>query len=142
MDLINPARFLAFLGAIANDGVEVTPHFVDKITVGGKTTYEATGGEAGRIMSSKTARVLQEFMRNNVQNYYGDSSFPGLQVCAKSGTAEVGGDKKPNAMFAGFVANEELPLAFIVAIEDGGYGRQVCTPIIAKILAEFQNALR
>jgi len=141
-DLINPCRFLAFVGAIANDGVEITPHFVEEIKVGTQTTYQAGNQDAGRIMSSRTAQVLQEFLRNNVENYYGDSSFPaGLQVCAKSGTAEVGGDKKPNAMFTGFVANEELPLAFIVAVEDGGYGRPVCTPIIAKILAECQNAL-
>lgn len=139
-DLVNPCRFMTFLGAIANDGVEVTPHFVEKITVGGQVTYEAADASAGRIMSSRTAQILQEFLRNNVENYYGDDGFPeGLQVCAKSGTAEVGGDKKPNAMFTGFVANEELPLAFIVAVEDGGYGRQVCTPIIAKILAECQN---
>ncbi|MBO5324308.1 MAG: penicillin-binding protein [Oscillospiraceae bacterium] len=133
-DLVNPCRYLAFLGAIANDGVEITPHFVDKITVGGKITYQASDESAGRIMSSHTAQILQEFLRNNVENYYGDDSFPGLKVCAKSGTAEVGGDKKPNAMFTGFVADENLPLAFIVAVEDGGYGRQVCTPIIAKIL--------
>ena len=140
-DLVNPCRYLAFLGAIANDGVEMTPHFVDSITVGGKTTYQADGASAGRIMSSRTAQILQEFLRNNVENYYGDSSFPGLKVCAKSGTAEVGGDKKPNAMFTGFVADEDLPLAFIVAVEDGGYGRQICTPIIAKILAECKSAL-
>lgn len=141
-DLVNPCRFMAFLGAIANDGVEMKPHFVDKVTVGGQTTYKASDESSGRIMSSRTAQVLREFLRNNVENYYGDDSFPsGLQVCAKSGTAEVGGDKKPNAMFTGFVANEELPLAFIVAVEDGGYGRQVCTPIIAKILAECQSAL-
>jgi peptidoglycan glycosyltransferase len=132
---------MTFLGTIANDGVEMTPHFVDKIVVGGDVTYEAAGHDAGRIMSTKTARILQEFLRNNVENYYGDSSFPGLNVCAKSGTAEVGGGKKPNAMFTGFVADENLPLAFIVTVEDGGYGRQICSPIIARILAECQKTL-
>lgn len=140
-DQINPCRYLAFLGAIANDGVEVTPHLVDKILVGNRITYQASNQDAGRIMSGATAKILQEFLRNNVENYYGDSNFPGLQVCAKSGTAEVGGEKRPNAMFTGFVANEELPLAFIVAIEDGGYGRQVCTPIIAKVLEACKDSL-
>ena len=141
VDMINPARFLTFLGTIANGGVEIAPHFVSEIQVGGKKTYTAHAHLGTRIMSEKTAATLQEFLRNNVENYYGDDSFPGLQVCAKSGTAEVGGDKKPNAMYTGFVANEELPLAFIVAIEDGGYGKKVCTPVIAKILAECQSAL-
>ena len=85
-------------------------------------------------MSTQTAEILQSFLRNNVQNYYGEDAFPGLTVCAKSGTAEVGGDKRPNAMFTGFVADPEYPLAFLAAIEDGGYGRPVCVPILSQIL--------
>ena len=139
--MVNPCRFLAFLGAIANDGVEITPHFVDKITVGGQTTYQASAASAGRIMSSKTAQVLQEFLRNNVENYYGDDSFPGLTVCAKSGTAEVGTGKKPNAMFTGFLADAEMPLAFIVCIEDGGYGRQTCVPVLLPVLQTCKQIL-
>jgi peptidoglycan glycosyltransferase len=77
---------------------------------------------------------MQQLLRNNVQNYYGDDLFPGFAVCAKSGTAEIGGDRKPNAMFTGFVADSDYPLAFIVAVEDAGYGRQVCVPILAPIL--------
>jgi len=142
VDMINPARYLTFLGTIANGGVEIAPHFVSDIQVGSKVTYEASAQLGDRIMSEATAATLREFMRNNVQNYYGDDSYPGLQVCAKSGTAEVGGEKRPNAMYTGFVANEELPLAFIVAIEDGGYGKKVCTPIISKILAACQENLR
>ena len=73
-------------------------------------------------------------MHNNVQTKYGTENFPDLIICAKSGTGEVGGDKKPNAMFAGFVADEQYPLAFLVAVEDGGYGTQVCIPIISAVL--------
>ena len=63
-------------------------------------------------------------------------------ICAKSCTGEVGGDKKPNAMFAGFVAEESCPLAFIVAIEDGGYGTQVCVPVISTILEACAAEIR
>ncbi len=140
-DLVNPCRFMTFLGAIAADGVGVDPHLVSQIRVGNKTTYLADSVSAGRIMSSQTARVLQEMLRNNVQTYYGDDSFPGLTVCAKSGTAEVGGDRKPNAMFTGFVADEAYPLAFMVAVEDGGYGRQVCVPILAPVLEACKTLL-
>ena len=133
-DLINPCRYMTFLGAIASDGMGVDPHLVSQIRVGGKTTYRAQAVSGKRIMSTQTATVLQEMLRNNVQNYYGDESFPGLTVCAKSGTAEVGGDRKPNAMFTGYVADDAYPLAFIVAVENGGYGRQVCVPILAPVL--------
>ena len=133
-DLINPCRYMTFLGAVAAGGIGVEPHLVSQVSFGSKTTYQAKPVSDNRIMSTQTAMVLQEMLRNNVQNYYGDENFPGLTVCAKSGTAEVGGDRKPNAMFTGYVADDRYPLAFIVAVEDGGYGRQVCVPILAPVL--------
>ena len=62
-------------------------------------------------------------------------------VCAKSGTAEVGGDQKPNAMFTGFVIDEGYPLAFIVTIENGGYGRLTCVPVLENVLAACWDIL-
>ena len=140
-DLVNPARFMSFVGAIGNDGVMVEPHLVSSVTVGNKLTYQADTVTSGRIMTSQTAATLQELMRNNVEVKYGAENFPGLAVCAKSGTAEVGGEKKPNAMFAGFVADEKYPLAFIVAVEDAGFGRQVCVPILSEVLGECKVLL-
>ncbi len=140
-DLINPCRYMTFLGAIASGGAGIDPYLVSEITVGNKTTYRAESQSGGRIMSSQTAKVLQEFLRNNVKNYYGEESFPGLTVCGKSGTAEVGAGKKPNAMFTGFVMDEEYPLAFMVAVEDGGYGRPVCVPILSQVLAACKEVM-
>lgn len=140
-DLVNPASFLAFVSAVANGGLRQAPHLVNEISVDGRTTYQADSDGEVRIMSGRTAQALQELMRNNVENYYGDENFEGFTVCAKSGTAEVGGNKKPNAMFTGFVADEGFPLAFIVVIEDGGYGRQVCVPVLQKVLAVCREAL-
>ena len=140
-DLINPCSYMQFLGAIAAGGSGAVPHYVSSIKVGSKVTYDAETQRTESIMSAQTAQTLREYLRNNVENYYGDDSFPGLTVCAKSGTAEVGGEKKPNAMFTGFVADEEYPLAFIVAIEDGGYGRPVCVPVLSKVLAACKAEL-
>ena len=133
-DLVNPCAYLNFIGAVAAGGVGTQTYLVESIKVGGNSTYGSESTTGQRIMSQETAETLQEMMRANVEYYYGDENFPGLTVCAKSGTAEVGGDKKPNAMFTGFVADEEYPLAFIVCIEDGGYGRPVCVPVLAEVL--------
>jgi peptidoglycan glycosyltransferase len=85
-------------------------------------------------MSATTAKTVQEYMGLNVTDKYGAYHFPGLTVCAKTGTAEVGGGKRPNAMLAGFVQDEQYPLAFIVCVEDAGYGATVCLPIASKVL--------
>ena len=140
-DQINPCAFLTFTGAIANGGRAAKPYLVEEVRVGSSRTYRARTQQGSSVVSAQTAEILTEYMRSNVQNKYGDEYFPGLQVCAKTGTAEVGGDKKSNAMLAGFVMDREYPLAFIVCVEDGGYGAQVCMPIASKVLPACVEAL-
>ncbi|MBQ8797108.1 MAG: penicillin-binding protein [Oscillospiraceae bacterium] len=134
-DQINPCAFLTYVGALANGGKGAMPYLVQEVSVGDKTTYEAKTQEGNRIMSATAAKILREYMQFNVQDKYGSENFPGLTVCAKTGTAEVGGEKKPNAMLAGFVADDKYPLAFIVCVEDAGYGKTVCIPIASTVLA-------
>jgi peptidoglycan glycosyltransferase len=92
-------------------------------------------------VSAETARQLAALMRNNVEVKYGAENFPGLTVCAKSGTGQVGGGQKSNALFAGFVQDGNCPLAFIVVVEEGGYGRATCVPIISKVLAACKETM-
>ena len=133
-DQINPCRFLTFMGAIANDGRGVLPYVVESIHVDGIRTYKADTRYEDRIMSASTARIIREYLQNNVQTKYGAEYFPGVSVGAKTGTAEVGGNNKPNAMLAGFVADTQYPYAFIISVEDAGYGSSVCIPIISQLL--------
>lgn len=140
-DQINPCAYLIFMGAIANDGVPVMPYLVENVTVGNTQTYQAKTQTGKKILSDETLQVLQTYLRSNVQYSYGDDRFSGLNVCAKTGTAEVGGDKKPNAMLVGFVQDEEYPLAFIVCAENAGYGSSVCVPIASKVLSACKAAM-
>jgi peptidoglycan glycosyltransferase len=140
-DEVNPCRYLTFISAIANGGLEVQPYLMEKITCEGETTYQATVKYGEQIMSQTVASELQHMLRNNVIEKYGEENFPDLQVCGKSGTAQVGGGKDPNAMFTGFVLDEECPVAFFVAVEGGGYGRQTCVPILSEVLEACMNIL-
>lgn len=74
-----------------------------------------TGNE---MVSPTTAARLREYMRYNVTDSYGDDLFPGMNVCAKTGTAEVGGGKKPNCWMVGYSTNNSTPYAFVVLVED------------------------
>lgn len=133
-DQINPCRYMAFMGAIAGGGEAAMPHLVSHVSLEEELTYEAEAVMSERIMPEKVAKTLQKYMRNNVVSVYGADKFPGLTVCGKSGTSQLGGDQEPNAMFAGFVTDEEYPLAFIAVVENGGYGSSTCVPILSKVL--------
>ena len=140
-DLINPARYMTFMGTIAGGGVGVEPYIMAEVRSGDQVTYEARTTKTGRIMSKETAELVKTYMRNNVQSVYGDWNFSGLNVCAKSGTSQLGGGQTSNAMFAGFVEDEAYPLAFIVVVENGGYGSATCVPILIKVLAACKTVL-
>ena len=133
-NLVNPARFMTFMGAIANGGSAAEPYLMAWVQNGGDRTYEAQHNSTGRLMPKEIADQVKAYMRHNVESVYGDWNFPGLKVCAKSGTSQLGGGQKSNAMFAGFVDSEEYPLAFMVVVENGGYGSHTCVPILSKVL--------
>lgn len=140
-DLINPCRYMVFMGAIAGGGKAAVPYVVKDITAGGRRTYRAQKTETERMLEEAAAEKLTEYMRNNVVNNYGDYYFPGLTVCAKSGTSQSDNGQASNAMFAGFVTDEKYPLAFVIVVEQGGYGGMVCPPIMGRILEECKSCL-
>ena len=86
------------------------------------------------LWRADTCAALAEMLRNNVQTVYGQSRFGDLPVCAKSGTAEVEQGKTPHSWFAGFVASDTLPLAFVVLAENSGGGSSVAGSMAAKVL--------
>lgn len=140
-DLVNPARYMTFMGQIAAGGQGVEPYLVSEVRCGGEVTYTAKPKKTERILSEEIAAKVRDYMRNNVKTIYGDGNFPGLSVCAKSGTSQLGGGLKSNAMFAGFVENEEYPLAFMVVVENGGYGSATCVPVLSKVLAVCKQVM-
>jgi peptidoglycan glycosyltransferase len=132
---------MTFMGTIAGGGVAAEPYLMAQVRTGEDVAYTAKTSKTSRTMSAETANMLKSFMRNNVQSVYGDWNFGGLNVCAKSGTSQLGGEQTSNAMFAGFVADEQYPLAFIVVVENGGYGASACVPVLSKVLAECKAVM-
>ena len=140
-NLVNPCRYMTFMGAIAGGGRAAEPHLVAQVSAEGQVNYTADAVMTETLMSEETAEILINYMRNNVKNVYGAGNFAGLTVCAKSGTSQLGGGEVSNAMFAGFVTDEEYPLAFIVVVENGGYGSSTCVPILSKVLASCKAVM-
>lgn len=140
-DLVNPCRYMTFMGQIAGGGQAAVPYLVSQVTSGDKITYQAQTKYTDRIMSESLAQKMQSYMRSNVELTYGSWKFSGLTVCAKSGTAQLGGGQQSNAMFSGFVTDPQYPLAFFVAVENGGYGSATCIPILQSVLPECRAVL-
>ena len=44
-------------------------------------------------------------------------------------------------MFAGFVDDDAYPLAFVVVVENGGYGSATCVPVLRDVLAACKKEM-
>ena len=140
-DLVNPCQFLTVVGAVANDGVAVQPCLMKSVQNGVVTGYEAKPQTLSAVLKPETSQVLSEMMHRTVTDIYGAWQFPDLYVCAKSGTAELGPEATPHATFAGFIRDEQYPLAFVVIVEHGGSGSAACAPIAGRVLQACVDAM-
>ena len=123
-DQINPLSMMVYMGAIAGDGTRAEPHLLTK-----------SSSKQVKLLESATALQLKEMMRNNVIANYGDSNYPGLELHAKSGTAEGAKGETPDAWFCGFSGE----YAFVICVENGGYGSSVAGPVANRVLQELQQ---
>ena len=123
-DTVCPYSMLRLVCAIANGGTLVEPHMIQN------------GAEPARtlFMQPYTAEKLISMMNYNaVSHYNAEELFPGLKLCAKTDTAEIGNDLS-HSWFVGFLADEEHPYAFVTLVERGGFGISTAGPVAAEVM--------
>lgn len=139
-DRVNPCSLMVYMGAIANGGKAAEPYLIGKtVNVLGIPSFPHVAKNTERLISAGTAERLTELLADNVEKTYGVKRFPNMELCAKSGTAEVGAEETPHAWFAGFLKNEEAPFAFVVLVENGGSGSKVAGNVASRVLDIMVN---
>ena len=137
-DLVNPCALMVYMGAIANGGRAAQPYLIGK-TESALPSLPHLPSKTGQLLSASAAEQLTELLANNVTAAYGTGRFPNMELCAKSGTAEVGGGQPPHAWFAGFLRNKDAPYAFVVLVENGGGGNAVAGSVAGRVLDLLVN---
>lgn len=109
-DLVCPYGMLRAVSAIANDGTVIEPSLL------------GVSDTKTKLLDASTAEKVASMMNYNVIYHYGKDTFPGLDISAKTGTAQVGEGKENHAWFVGFLNDSQHPYAFVVLVENGGSG--------------------
>ncbi len=121
--LINPAHYLGIVSAIANNGRSVM--------------RDIKGKEHSFIsINEEYASLMKDYLRANVESKYGDDRFENLEMCGKTGTAQIAG-KISTSLFAGFSQRDDLPLAIICIVEEAGAGQSKAIEISNKVMQHF-----
>lgn len=124
-DMVNPLSMTVYMGAIANGGKAAMPKILHEVL--GGTSY------TDQMIEESTASQLQDMMVNDVTKAYGSYNFPGLDIGAKTGTAEIEG-KNPNCWLVGFLRDK--PLAFTICVENSPNGNGKVFNIANTVLQE------
>jgi cell division protein FtsI (penicillin-binding protein 3) len=134
---VTPMQMAAAYAAIANEGVAVQPHIVDRIE-----GVRPPAPRRRRVMSAETAQRVTEMLRDVVREGSGvEAQVPGYRVAGKTGTAakpEPGGGYSKNryvASFVGFTPGEPRLVTLVTVDEPKGaiWGGVVAAPAYAEI---------
>ncbi|MFT7626311.1 MAG: peptidoglycan glycosyltransferase, partial [Myxococcota bacterium] len=90
---MSPVHAALIAGSIANDGLMMSPHIIEKYSAGGRTIQTRSANPLGRVIKKRTARVLGEMMvatteLGTARSYFSKRarSLKGIRVAAKTGS--------------------------------------------------------
>ena len=139
--LVNPYHMLTLVGSIANGGTAVLPYAVSTVATPEGRIVEETTAVTREYVSPEVANRVKDLMRFTVEDNYGDWRFNGLQMCGKTGTAEISDEEEPHSWFVGFSENPSCPVAIVVVVENGGWGASAALPIASSVMESAFKAM-
>lgn len=135
---VTPFHMALITAGIANQGVIMTPHIIERVLDPTQTVvYEQkpepwltalTKEEADKIKSAMVAAVND--------GTAAPGSLPNVQVAAKTGSAEPGGEVKTHGWYIAFAPAEAPRIAIAVMVKNGGTGGGAAAPIARQIMQE------
>jgi penicillin-binding protein A len=130
---------MAMVGAtIANHGVEMQPHLIERIlSPGGHTVSRFTPTRLGTPIKRQTAAELTQMMELAVEGGTGTAAqIPGVKVAGKTGTAETGRGNINTTWFVSFAPADAPKIVVAVVVENqaGGFGGTVAAPIAKQLM--------
>lgn len=141
-----PMHLCLIAAAIANDGVMMEPTLLRQATTPTGAVRATFGSKVYRTaLSADTAATLQEYMRAVVTSGTGSkASVSGLTICGKTGSAESSrnGRAVTHGLFIGYCADDALPFAVCVVVEDiadGQGGGSTAAPIAGDIFTYLRD---
>jgi cell division protein FtsI (penicillin-binding protein 3) len=140
---VTPLQIVRAVTAVATGGTMIEPRIIQRVVDDdGKTVYEPPRPAPVRVMSEKTAAVLNEILKAVVVRGTGTKAALAEHVVAgKTGTAQKAGRGGYSAdryvgSFAGYVPADQPRLVMLVVIDEPRgeyYGGAVAAPVFREV---------
>ncbi|TAG14567.1 MAG: penicillin-binding protein 2 [Sphingobacteriia bacterium] len=138
-----PLQMANIMCIIANKGFYFPPHFVDSI----EHEQVADSSFMNKYRSKHTVTNISDSDYQAVHDgmhdvtIYGTAAhikIPGIEYCAKTGTAQNPHGKN-HSLFVAFAPKNNPRIAVAVVVENGGYGSVAAGPIAGLIIEKYLN---
>ncbi len=149
---VTPVQLVRAIATVANGGIRVEPRVIDRVVdASGKTIYQPQGPEPKRVISERTAAVLNEILKSVVYRGTGErAALPEHVVAGKTGTAQKairGGyaADKFIASFGGYVPADRPRLVILIMVDEPKgeqYGGVIAAPAFREIAEATLHYLR
>ncbi len=143
--LVTPLQLAVATAAIVNGGKIIQPHVVDKIVDSDKNIVKTIEPKILRenFIEQDNLAVIKKGMRQTVTA----GSAPllnnlSIPVGAKTGTAQVAGQRSPNAWVTVFAPYDNPQMVLVILIENAGEGSQVAVPVAKEILESYFSEIK
>lgn len=131
--LVTPLELAVMVATIANGGSRVQPHLL------ADQTQQPDVQPVKTAIAPEVIAVIREGLidtvRKGTARRLNDGSIP--LTGGKTGTAEVPGGQRSNAVFVGFAPASQPELAVAVVVENGGYGGATAAPIALAVYRAY-----
>jgi len=155
---VTPLQLAQFAAMVANGGIRYRPQFVTEVEGldGGVAKSYPPIVEGRADMSPETLQIVRDAMADVVNGAGGTAhkaALPGITVCAKTGTAQVVGNKgslvagededkmpekfRDHAWLIAFAPKEHPQIAIACLVEHGGHGGAAAAPAVHDVMQRF-----
>ena len=133
---VTPLQMAMVAQAIGDGGTLMKPYVVDSVIDNNSTVIKQMQPEQWQqAIQPQTASAITAMMVKVVNEGTGfGARSDRVQIAGKTGTAEVGGNKGPNAWFVGFAPADNPKVAIAVVVEDAASTGHDSSPIAHDVL--------
>jgi penicillin-binding protein 2 len=142
--LSTPIQLCALYSAIANNGVWIQPHLLEKTVGKGSITVQQINPlkKTHLPISATNLKIIQQGLYS-VCNVAGGTAqsvkVKGATTYGKTGSAENAAGRTTHAWFSCYIVTEKPEIAVTVFLENAGHGGGVAAPLATKVLNYYMG---
>ena len=140
--LLTPLQISAYINSISNNGKIMKPYVVSEILDDdNKVIFKQNPTVVKNVnIPQKYLDIVLDGMRKVVTLGSGQlmKTIP-FEVAGKTGSAQIQGNTKTNAIFAGFAPYKDPEVSILVLLEEPPEGSVVTIPLVDEVLRFYYN---